>query len=84
MDPRDRLRARLVGRSRTASGASTPPARIRFVARRQALVFVRVGHDAGASEARAMRDFVAGFRGWHRSRVDGRSHLASHGSGASL
>jgi hypothetical protein len=84
MDPRDRLRARLVGSSRTAWGAPTPRDRIRFVARRDELVFVRVGRDACGSEARAVRDFLAGFHGAHRSRIDGSSHPDSHGSGASL
>jgi NAD-dependent SIR2 family protein deacetylase len=54
MDPRDRLRARLVGSSCTACGAPTPPDRIRFLARRDELVFVRVGCNACGSEALAI------------------------------
>ena len=84
MDPRDRLRARLVESSCTACGAPTPPDRIRFLARRDEFVFVRVGCDACGSEALAMRDFLAGFHGGLRSLIDADSHADSHGSGASL
>jgi NAD-dependent SIR2 family protein deacetylase len=54
MDPRDRLRARLAGSSCTACGASTHLDRIHLLARRDELVFVRVGCDACGSEALAI------------------------------
>lgn len=54
MDPRDRLRARLAGSSCTACGVPTRPDRIRLLARRDELAFVRVGCDACGSEALAI------------------------------
>jgi hypothetical protein len=54
MDPRDRLRVRLVGSSCTACGALIPPDRIRFPACRDELAFVWVGCDACGSNALAI------------------------------
>lgn len=54
MDPRDHLRARLAGSSCTACGAPTPPDRIRLLARREELVFVRVDCESCGSNALAI------------------------------
>ncbi len=58
MDPRDRLRARLVGTTCTACGAATRADRIRLLASRDDLVFARVRCDACGSESLAILTLV--------------------------